>query len=70
MKDSCFEFYSRNNFRNDYKQKDINNELNIKIPEIPINPKYKLNNIFKQNSNEYINTMSIEGGIKSSNDFQ
>ena len=67
---SCFEFYSRNNFRNDYKQKDINNELNIKIPEIPINPKYKLNNIFKQNSNEYINTMSIEGGIKSSNDFQ
>ncbi len=67
---SCFEFHSRNNFRNDYKQKDINDELNIKIPEIPINPKYKLNNIFKQNSNEYINTMSIEGGIKSSNDFQ
>lgn len=30
---------------------------------------YKLNNIFKQNSNEYINTLSIECGMQSSNSF-
>ncbi len=66
---SRLEFNSRNFLMDDLQQKKLKKELKMNSPEIHFKKKYKLNNIFKQNSNEYINTFSIECGMQSSNSF-
>ena len=66
---SRLEFNSKNIVMNDLEQNKLKKELKMNSPEIHFKKNYKLNNIFKQNSNEYINTLSIECGMQSSNSF-
>ena len=66
---SRLEFNSKNMLMDDVQQKKLKKELKMNSPEIHFKKRYKLNNIFKQNSNEYINTFSIECGMQSSNSF-